>query len=233
MGADGPYNQIVMAEDGPGGGIMHGKDPEAIYRESFREVRAALRGAAVDPKDRAVLERVVHATADVALGLSLRFRPGAVDRAVAALRDGAPIVVDGRMVAAGLLRERLGRSRVTVWLDAPGVAAEARARGVSRSRVAMERAVRREPDGALYVVGNAPTALDALLDALEAGLVRPAAVVGLPVGFVGAAAAKERLWALERVPAITNRGPRGGSAAAAAATNALLLLAAGAPADER
>jgi precorrin-8X/cobalt-precorrin-8 methylmutase len=209
------------------------KGPAAIYRESFREVRARLGGKTRDPGDRVVLERVVHATADVALGMSLRFRAGAVERAVAALRRGAAIVVDSRMVAAGLLREYLGPARVVMGLDAPGVGAEAERRGVTRSRVAMEWAVQREPDGALFVVGNAPTALEALVDALEAGRVRPAAVVGLPVGFVGAAAAKERLWALESVPVITNRGPRGGSAAAAAAANALLLLAAGAVGDDR
>ncbi|MCL8209285.1 MAG: precorrin-8X methylmutase [Actinomycetia bacterium] len=212
---------------------MHDGDPEAIYRASFRAVRARLGRTAAGPGERAVVERVVHATADVALGESLRFRPGVVDQAVAALRAGAPIVVDSRMVAAGLLRHRLGSVPVKLWLDASGVEQEARARGVTRSRVAMERAVRHEPDGAVYVVGNAPTALDALVDALEAGLVRPAAVVGLPVGFVGAREAKARLWALADAPAITNVGPRGGSAAAAAATNALLLLAAGAPVTGR
>jgi precorrin-8X/cobalt-precorrin-8 methylmutase len=169
---------------------------------------------------------MIHATADESFAASARIGDHAVEKAVGALRKGAVVVCDSRMVAAGMpgvaktnpVRCYLGR--VPRLLPGPTSDRE------TRSALAIELAAREHPDGALWVVGNAPTALARLLDLHASGRLRPAAVVGLPVGYVGAAESKDRLWesALRNV-SVTNEGPRGGSSAAAAALNALAAMA--------
>ena len=152
---------------------------------------------------------------------------GGIDAAVAALARGARLVVDVRMVAAGLNRERLARLgvEVVVAVDAPGCRELATELGITRAAAGI-LALRDRLDGAVVAVGNAPTALLALLDLCGAGLVSPAGVIGLPVGFVAAAESKAALLA-SGLPAVTIRGTRGGSPLAAAAINHLLRLAAG------
>ncbi|MEA2705118.1 MAG: precorrin-8X/cobalt-precorrin-8 methylmutase [Actinomycetota bacterium] len=174
------------------------------------------------PLSRAVVARVIHASADVGYADTLVVAEDACRAAVSALRAGAPVVADVEMVAVAtrragsrcLLTE--GRAlAATLVDDEPGLTASGAA-----MRVAMER----WPDGAVVVVGNAPTALFELVRMVGGGLCRPAFVVGLPVGFVGAADAKAALRATG-VPSVTNVGERGGSAVAAAALNALWRLA--------
>jgi precorrin-8X/cobalt-precorrin-8 methylmutase len=167
---------------------------------------------------RDVVARMVHATADESFAATARIGEQAVEAAVAALAAGAPVVCDARMVVAGIPSV----PGAVCFLDRVPEAAP----GDTRSAAAIRLAAERHPDGALWVVGNAPTALFALLDLCAAGAVRPAAVVGLPVGYVGAAESKAALWAGELRPlAITNSGNRGGSPAAAGAVNALARLA--------
>jgi precorrin-8X/cobalt-precorrin-8 methylmutase len=167
--------------------------------------------------ERAVVARVIHATADLEFAATLRIGDRAVDATVEALRAGAPVICDAHMLRVGLTS-----LAADCLLDDVPVAPV----GSTRSAAAFTLAADRHPDGAVWVVGNAPTALDELLRLHAAGRVRPAAVVGLPVGFVGAAEAKAELWASALRPiAVTNLGEKGGTPAAAGAVNALARLA--------
>ncbi|HZQ37155.1 MAG TPA: precorrin-8X methylmutase [Dehalococcoidia bacterium] len=199
--------------------------PAEIERRSLALVDAALADRFADAGERAVAGRVVYAAGDLGLAERLRFQGRAVRAAVDALRAGCSIVVDVRMVAAALDRARLERlgSELVCAIDLPGVEALARELGVTRA-IAGVRLAESRLDGAVIAIGNAPTALLALLDLIDAGTVRPACVIGMPVGFVAAAEAKAEL-ARRGVPAIAVAGTRGGSPLAAAAVNALLRLA--------
>jgi precorrin-8X/cobalt-precorrin-8 methylmutase len=181
-----------------------------IEAESYRILRGLVDLSGLGPLSRAVAERVVHASADPAWAGDLLLDERALAGGLAALRAGAPVVVDARMVAAAVT------SRPTVCaLDL--VEGGPTRVGETRSAAGVRAAFARVGPGAVWVVGCAPTALDALLRLPAA----PALVVGLPVGFVGAVEAKRAL-AASGLPAVTNRGPKGGSAVAAAALNALL-----------
>ncbi|MDX6717475.1 MAG: precorrin-8X/cobalt-precorrin-8 methylmutase [Baekduia sp.] len=162
---------------------------------------------------RAVAERVCHASADLSFADSLVLDEEALRAGRDALRAGAPIYADARMVAAGITSRE-----VVVPLGDPRVTPLARELGTTRSAAAMRLAVGEAPAGAVWVVGNAPTAL---LQLLETPPASPALIVGLPVGFVGAAESKAAL-AASGLPCVANRGERGGSAVAVAAVNALL-----------
>lgn len=189
-----------------------------IEEESYRIMAGRVDLSAWPPGARDVVARMVHATADESFATTALIGDRAVDAAVDALRSGAPVVCDARMVVAGI--PSVARA-VCLLGDVPEAPP-----GDTRSAAAIRLAAERYPDGALWVVGNAPTALVALLELHAAGLVRPAAVVGLPVGYVGAAESKAALWAGALQPvAITNSGVRGGSPAAAGAVNALARLA--------
>lgn len=203
--------------------------PAEIEALSLRRVRDALGPDAVGDDARPVVERMVYASGDPGLASAIRVHPRAIADGVAALRRGCAIVTDVRMVEVALDRgraERLGCA-IRCAIDDPAVAAAARSRGQPRALVAMET-LARELDGGIAVVGNAPTALLGLLDLVDAGAVRPALIVGTPVGFVAAAESKQELVA-RAVPFVTVEGTRGGSALAAAATNALLRLAEATP----
>ena len=166
---------------------------------------------------------MIHATADESFARSARIGSEVVAAAVEALRGSAPVVCDTRMVAAGIPLVA-SVTKVLCFLDrVPSEPASG-----TRSAAAIELASTVHPDGAIWVIGNAPTALTRLVGLHQAGVVRPAVVIGLPVGYVGAAEAKEELWASGmRELSVTNRGPRGGSPVAAAAVNALVRLASG------
>ncbi len=169
--------------------------------------------------------RVIHACGMVEAAADILFSPGAVEAGVAALAAGAPILCDARMVAEGITRARLpAGNAVLCTLHDPAVPALAAKLGTTRTAAAMEL-WRDRLGGAVVAIGNAPTALFRLLELLEAGVPPPAAVVGMPVGFVGAAESKEALLADGRVPALVVRGRKGGSAMAAAAVNALASAA--------
>ena len=191
--------------------------PQAIQQESFARIESRLRGLPFAPDEMAVLRRVVHATADFSHALSLRFSPGAVQSGRAALRAGKEIIADARMVKAGIGY----RGPVLCYIDEPAVVQEALEKGVTRASLGMERAAARM-DGAVVVVGNAPTALFKVIELIQAGRAHPALVIGVPVGLVGALEAKTRLASLSGQPHITNLSVKGGSAMAAAIVNALL-----------
>jgi len=170
---------------------------------------------------RAVVARMVHATADESFARTARFGERAVNAAIAALRSHAPVICDSRMVVAGI--PRVARmTDVLCYLDR----IQSPVSGSTRSASALALAASEHPRGAIWVIGNAPTALARLLDLHRQGALQPAAVFGLPVGYVGAAHAKDELWGSElRDIAVTNRGPRGGSPVAAGAVNAVAQLA--------
>ncbi|WP_327235101.1 precorrin-8X methylmutase [Streptomyces sp. NBC_01317] len=198
------------------------KDGPAIYRQSFAMIRAEadLTGLPADVSQVAV--RMIHACGMVDLVRDLAFTPGVVARAREALRAGAPILCDVAMVASGVTRKRLpADNEVVCTLSDPSVPGLAAALGTTRSAAALEL-WRDRMEGAVVAVGNAPTALFRLLEMIEEGAPRPAAVIGVPVGFVGAAESKDALAAhpsgLEH---LVVRGRRGGSAIAAAAVNAI------------
>jgi precorrin-8X/cobalt-precorrin-8 methylmutase len=184
-----------------------------IEVESYRILDERVDLSAWPDAERAVVARVIHATADVEFAATVRIGEQAVDAAVRALRTGAPVICDAHMLRVGLTS-----LAAECLLDEVPVAPA----GSTRSAAAFALAAERHPDGAVWVVGNAPTALDELLRLHAEGRIRPAAVVGLPVGFVGAAEAKAALWAGPLRPiAVTNEGEKGGTPAAAGAVNAL------------
>ena len=205
--------------------------PGEIERGSMAIIEAELRerGFSPAPENAAVVMRCVHASADFDYAENLRFTPGAVTRAVAALRAGADIVTDTNMALAGVSRpglERLGGAAYCFMAE-PAIAERAKAQGTTRAVAAMDIAAERFPD-AILAVGNAPTALLRIAERIEAGL-RPALVIGVPVGFVNVVESKERVLAVcERcgVPAIVALGRKGGSSIAAATLNALIYTAA-------
>jgi precorrin-8X/cobalt-precorrin-8 methylmutase len=164
------------------------------------------------PLSRAVAERIIHASADLEYAQSLVLDEAALERGIEALRRGAPIVTDVGMVAAGIT----GRE-TQCFVSDPRTRGLSGSLGITRSAAGFRIAAEEVGRGAIWVVGNAPTALFELLDLYIA----PALVIGLPVGFVGAAESKAAL-ATSGLPAITNQGPKGGSAVAVAALNALI-----------
>jgi precorrin-8X/cobalt-precorrin-8 methylmutase len=197
------------------------RDGAAIYARSFAIIRAEsdlsrFRGAA-----ERVVVRMIHACGMTDLPADVAASPGFAEAGETALRRGAPILCDARMVADGVTRTRLpaGNEVICTLGDprVPGLAAEL---GTTRTAAAMELWRERLP-GSVVAVGNAPTALFRLLELLDEGVAPPAAVIGVPVGFVGAAESKEALAEDGRVPFLIVRGRRGGSAMAAAAVNAL------------
>ncbi len=202
--------------------------PEEIDRESLKMVQADLpEGLDLAPGEHYVLCRIVRAEGDPAIAEAVRFSEGAIDRGLEAINTGIDIVTDVRMVEMGISKALLGRRGVGTkcLIDAPEVAARAQREGTTRS-VAAVRELAPHIDGAVVAVGNAPTALLALLDLVDEGEVSPALVVGMPVGFVACPESKEEL-VKRNIPYITIMGRRGGSSAAAATINALLELAGG------
>ena len=197
------------------------RDGAAIYARSFAIIRDEVDLAGLSEAEARVAIRIVHAAGDVAIAPALRFSAALTDAARAALHAGAPILCDAKMVAHGITRSRLPAGNdVLCTLDHPDTPALARRMGTTRSAAALELWGERLR-GAVVAIGNAPTALFHLLDMLDAGAPAPAAIIGLPVGFVGAAESKDALWEDARVPCLMLPGRRGGSAMAVAAVNAL------------
>jgi precorrin-8X/cobalt-precorrin-8 methylmutase len=199
--------------------------PAEIERRSLATVAKSLAGRDLDEAELLITVRLAYAAGDTALADLIRISPGSIEAGVAALRTGAPVVTDVHMVAAGLDRARLERLGCPILcaIDAPQVRTAAAASGLPRAVEAIWF-LRDRLDGAVVTVGNAPSALLALLDLIDDGAARPALIVGTPVGFVAAAESKEEL-VKRSIPYITLVGTRGGSPLAAAAMNALLRLA--------
>jgi precorrin-8X/cobalt-precorrin-8 methylmutase len=201
-------------------GYEYEKDPGAIYRRSFAVIRREADLVRFSPLEERVAVRVIHACGMVEAADDLVFSPGAAAAARDALRAGAPIFCDARMVAEGVTRTRLpADNEVICTLSEASTPALAARLGTTRTAAAIELWLPRL-GGSLVAIGNAPTALFRLLEAIAAGAPSPAAIVGMPVGFVGAAESKEALIA-SGLPAIAMRGRKGGSAMTAAVVNAL------------
>ena len=197
------------------------RDGEAIYRCSFAIIREEADLARFSPEEAEVAVRMIHACGLVEAAARIRFAPGFVDAARAALAAGAPVLCDSEMVAHGVTRARLPAGNdVVCTLRDPRTHTLAAELGTTRSAAALEL-WRDRLAGAVVAVGNAPTALFHLLEMLAAGAPRPAAVIGMPVGFVGAAESKAALATVDLVPWAIVEGRMGGSAMAAAAVNAL------------
>lgn len=185
-----------------------------IEAESYRILAERVDLSGFGPTGAAVVARVIHASADLEYASTMVVDEAAVEAGVAALAAGAPVLVDVEMVRHGI-------TGVEALCFLPE-----RAAGTTRAAAGMAAAAEAHPEGAVVVVGCAPTALEEVVRIYEAGAFRPALVIGMPVGFVGAAESKERLRA-SGLPAVSNIGEKGGSAVAAAALNALFRLARG------
>lgn len=205
--------------------------PTEIERGSMEIIGAELsaRGVILPPAEAPVVLRCIHASADFDYAENLRFTPGAVEKAVTALQNGAHIVTDTNMALAGVSRPGLKKlgGEAHCFMAEPEIAEIARARNCTRAVASMDFAAAHLPT-AVYAVGNAPTALFALAEQLENGL-RPALIAAVPVGFVNVVESKERVFALCTrlgVPCIAAMGRKGGSSIAAAICNALIYTAA-------
>jgi precorrin-8X/cobalt-precorrin-8 methylmutase len=198
------------------------KDGEEIYRRSFSIIRAEADLSRIPQDLERLAVRVIHACGMTDIVSDFAFSPGAGTAGRQALASGAPILCDARMIAEGITRSRLERNnRVICTLVDAGVPELAKKMGTTRSAAAMEL-WRPHLEGAVVAIGNAPTSLFRLLEMLDDGAPRPALILGMPVGFVGAAESKQALADNSRgVPFVAVLGRRGGSAMATAAVNAL------------
>ena len=197
------------------------RDGAEIYRRSFAIIRAEADLSRFNAAEEPVAVRIIHACGMPEIARDIVMSPGFADRARQALKAGAPIFCDSKMVANGITRARLPAGNdVLCTLDDPSVPALARRIANTRSAAAMEL-WRDRLGGSLVAVGNAPTALFHLLEMIDDGAPPPAAVIGLPVGFVGAMESKDALASQSNLPFLIVRGRRGGSAMAVAAVNAL------------
>ncbi|MEC3950773.1 precorrin-8X methylmutase [Sphingobium sp. HWE2-09] len=201
---------------------IYERNGAAIYRQSFATIRAEADLARFAADEEPVAVRMIHAAGLVALAADIRFSPGFVAAARAALDAGAPLLCDARMVSEGVTRARLPAANpIVCTLHDIQVPDMARAMDNTRSAAALEL-WRPHLAGAVVAIGNAPTALFHLLDMLEdPDCPRPAAIIGCPVGFVGARESKDALWAAQPVPCCIVEGRLGGSAITVAAINAL------------
>ncbi|MGC1448153.1 MAG: precorrin-8X methylmutase [Xanthobacteraceae bacterium] len=198
------------------------RDGTAIYERSFAIIRAEADLSRFSAEEADVAVRMIHACGQVDMARHIVFGGGLTAAARCALSKGAPIFCDAEMVAHGVTRARLpAKNDVICTLNDPRIAALAAKNGTTRSAAALDLWAERL-SGAVVAIGNAPTALFRLLEMLDAGASKPAAILGIPVGFVGAAESKEALAADPRgVPFLIVRGRMGGSAMTAAALNAL------------
>lgn len=198
--------------------------PGTIEQESFAIIRKELaeRGITLDPKTEDIVMRCIHTSADFDYADILAVSEGADDAAIKALQNGAHIVTDTKMVMSGINKRMLEQygGEVHCFISDEDVMKEASERGTTRAVVSMEHAAKLEQQ-LIFAIGNAPTALMRLCELIDEGKVRPALVVGVPVGFVNVVRSKEML--MERdVPYIVSRGNKGGSNIAACICNALL-----------
>lgn len=203
--------------------------PEEIETASFQIIEQEAGIHDWSPEEWQVVRRAIHTSADFEYSQSMIISDNAVTAATTALKQGAAIITDTNMALSGINKTRLvpyGCS-VTCHVADPDVAEQARREGITRSVAAMRKAAA-SADNAIFVIGNAPTALFELLRLIQEGTVKPALIIGLPVGFVGAEESKNALAAGgHEIPFITNIGRKGGSNVAAAVVNALAILAAG------
>ena len=203
--------------------MMEQMKPMDIEKRSFAIITELLGDRRLDPENELVIKRVIHTTADFDYVDNLAFSDHAVQKAIAALRAGCDIVTDTQMAKAGINKTILASlgGEVHCFMSDADVAAESKERGVTRAFVSMERAAALEKP-CIFAIGNAPTALFSLEELMEAGKLRPALIIGVPVGFVNVVESKERIIEAAAAPYIVARGRKGGSNVAAAICNAML-----------
>ena len=196
--------------------------PMDIEKRSFEIITEILGDRVLAPENELVIKRVIHTTADFDYADNLAFSEGAVAKGIEALRSGCHIVTDTSMAMSGINKTTLGKlgGQVHCYIADPDVAKEAKERGMTRSAVSMERAAMLGQP-CIFAIGNAPTALIALHELITAGKVKPALIIGVPVGFVNVVESKELIMG-DGVPYIVARGRKGGSNVAAAICNAML-----------
>ena len=199
------------------------KKPMAIENRSMELIAPHLAELHLDERATKLYSRLIHASGDVGYAPITRVHPEAIDRAIEALKAGAHIYTDVEMVRTGINKKKLASfgGEVHCLVADPDVAAQAKELGITRSMVAMRR-FGKDLDGSIVAIGNAPTALFEVLRLVREEGIRPACIVGIPVGFVGAAESKAELAENGIVPYITVEGTKGGSPIAAAAINALM-----------
>ena len=196
--------------------------PMDIEKRSFEIITELLGDRKLDPENELVIKRAIHTTADFDYADNLVFSPHAVKRGIEALRAGCDIVTDTQMAKSGISKATLAKlgGEVHCFMSDPDVAAEAKARGVTRALVSMEKAAKLDKP-CIFAIGNAPTALIRIRELIDSGELKPALVIGVPVGFVNVVESKELIIETD-VPHIVARGRKGGSNVAAAIVNALL-----------
>ena len=201
------------------------KEPMAIENRSMELIAPHLEGLGLDERATKLYSRLIHASGDVGYAPITRVHPEAIDRAIEALKAGAHIYTDVEMVRTGINKKKLASfgGEVHCLVADPDVAVRAKTEGITRSMVAM-RQFGKDLDGSIVAIGNAPTALFEVLRLVREEGIRPVCIVGIPVGFVGAAESKAALAENGIVPYITVEGTKGGSPIAAAAINALMYL---------
>ena len=202
--------------------MIENMKPMDIEKRSFEIITEILGDTKLDPENDPVIKRVIHTSADFDYVQNLVFSEHAVQKGIEALRGGCDIVTDTQMARSGINKTILGKlgGEVHCFMSDEDVAAEAKERGVTRAVVSMERAAKL-PKPCIFAIGNAPTALISLHEQMERGLLKPALVIGVPVGFVNVVESKELIIASD-VPHIVARGRKGGSNVAAAICNAML-----------
>lgn len=210
---------------------MDTRTPESIAADSFTIIRRHLdeHGYTFDPPTLAVVERIIHSTADFEFADLMHISPGAIEAGVEALRGGCAVLTDVQMVRVGISAQRLAALGGTLhcFIDDSAVRTQATAAGTTRSTQAIRLAAERGfLAGSIVAIGNAPTALYEVIRLIHEDGAQPALVVGVPVGFVGTAESKAALMELTSVPWIVTQGFKGGSTIAVAVVNALLRLAA-------
>ncbi|NOU72181.1 precorrin-8X methylmutase [Paenibacillus sp. LMG 31458] len=200
--------------------------PQEIEEKSFEMITEELGEHTFTPEQYPVVQRVIHASADFELGRSLVFHPRAIEAGIAAIRAGKIVVADVQMVQVGISKPRIEQfgGDVRVYISDKDVMEEAKRLNTTRAIISIRKAIK-EADGAIYAIGNAPTALLELIRLVKEGIAKPGLIVGVPVGFVSAAESKDELAKLD-IPFITNIGRKGGSPVAVAAVNALSIMAA-------
>jgi precorrin-8X/cobalt-precorrin-8 methylmutase len=199
--------------------------PQEIEERSFEMITEELGEHAFTAEQYPVVQRVIHASADFELGRSLVFHKDAIEAGIRAIRAGKPVVADVQMVQVGISKPRIAKfgGDVRVYISDPDVMEEAKRLNTTRAIISIRKAIK-EADGAIYAIGNAPTALLELIRLVKEGAAKPSLIVGVPVGFVSAAESKEELAKLD-IPFITNIGRKGGSPVAVATVNAISLMA--------
>jgi len=205
---------------------MYLNNPAMIERKSMEIIRQGLAGVSFDERELEIVKRMIHTTGDFDYKNLVVFKNNAVDVGITLLTKGCSIFTDTRMAWAGINKRALEKSgsNLRCYIDDEGVKMLAQKNGTTRASAAIDIACKDKVD--IYVIGNAPTALFRVGELLKQGKIAPSLIIGVPVGFVGAAEAKDFIRELE-IPSITTRGTKGGSNVAASIVNALLYMAVG------